>query len=169
MLNNLKELHTLFKAKNLNVKVSFSKFAMLRPKNCVLAGANGTHSVCVCQLHRNPKLMLDACDFNALQGSNRERNLSDYKSLLKVMICENSTERCHLRSCSKCPGTNVLRNILAKLFDENNIETVTYKQWTSTDRSSLETRIESVDEFLDCLVESLEKLVKHSFVAKQQS
>ena len=31
-----------------DVKVGFSKFAELRPKECVLAGATGTHSVCVC-------------------------------------------------------------------------------------------------------------------------
>lgn len=144
LLNNLKELHALFKEKNSSVKVSFSKFATLRPKNCVLAGASGTHSVC-------------------------ERNLSDYQSLLKMMICENPSERCYLRSCSKCPGTDVLKHILTELFDDNNIDTITYKQWTSTDRSTLETIIKSIEEFVDTLIESLEKLLSHSFTAKQQS
>jgi len=35
----------------LKAKCSFSKFASLRPKHCVLAGASGTHSVCVCAIH----------------------------------------------------------------------------------------------------------------------
>lgn len=38
---------------------SFSKFAELRPRNCVLAGASGTHTVCVCAIHQNVKLMLE--------------------------------------------------------------------------------------------------------------
>lgn len=169
LLNNLKELHVSFKDLHPDVKVSFSKFAILRPKNCVLAGASGTHSVCVCQLHQNPKLMLDACNFKSLQSNGSEGTLSDYHNLLKMMICVNSTYRCYLRSCADCPSPDVLRNILAKLFDDNNIETITYKQWTSTDRSTLETVIKNVDEFLDCLMESLDKLLSHSFTAKQQS
>ena len=42
-----------------NLKVGFSKFAELRPKECVLAGASGTHTVCVCIIHQNVKLMIE--------------------------------------------------------------------------------------------------------------
>lgn len=169
ILNNLKELHALFKEENCGVKVSFSKFAMLRPKNCVLAGASGTHSVCVCQLHQNPKLMLEAFNVNSLQNRDNEVVFSDYKSMHKLMICEAPTEQCYLRICSKCPGSDGLRGILTELFDDNNIDTITYKQWTSTDRSTLETIIKSTEEFVDTLVDSLVNLLTHSFIAKQQS
>ncbi len=37
--------------------VGSSKFAELRPPHCVLAGASGTHSMCVCTIHQNMKLM----------------------------------------------------------------------------------------------------------------
>ena len=40
-----------------NPKIGFSTFASLRPKHCVLAGSAGTHTVCVCTYHRNPKLI----------------------------------------------------------------------------------------------------------------
>ena len=40
--------------------MGFSKFAELSPKECVLAGATGTHSVCVCMIHQNVKLMMMA-------------------------------------------------------------------------------------------------------------
>lgn len=53
ILNNLKELFQEFKSANPGVKCSFSKFASLRPKHCVLAGASGTHSVCVCAIDEN--------------------------------------------------------------------------------------------------------------------
>ena len=48
VLNNLKELFQKFKEKNPGLKVGFAKFAMLHPSECVLAGSEGTHSVCVC-------------------------------------------------------------------------------------------------------------------------
>ena len=45
---NLKEAYHQFKVLHPGVKVGFSKFAQLRPKECVLTGKTGTHSVCVC-------------------------------------------------------------------------------------------------------------------------
>ena len=47
LLCNLKELYEQFKTLNPGVKVGFSTCAMLRPRECVLAGSSGTHSVCV--------------------------------------------------------------------------------------------------------------------------
>ena len=46
-----------FKERNLNVEISFSKFAECRPKQCVLSGLEGAHSVCVCTTHQNMDLM----------------------------------------------------------------------------------------------------------------
>ena len=57
ILCNIKEAFQLFKEKHPNLKIGFSKFAELRPKECVLAGAGGMHSVCVCTIHQNIKLM----------------------------------------------------------------------------------------------------------------
>lgn len=62
LLHSLKELYFFFKEKHPNVKLSFSMFAKLRPKNCVLPGQSGTHLVCVCTIHQNVKMMLDAID-----------------------------------------------------------------------------------------------------------
>ena len=44
-LSNLKEVFQLFSEKNPNIRIGFSKFAELRPKECVFAGASGTHCV----------------------------------------------------------------------------------------------------------------------------
>ena len=52
------EAFLLFKDENPGLKVGFAKFAEFRPKNVVLPGAAGTHIVCVCTYHQNPKLML---------------------------------------------------------------------------------------------------------------
>jgi len=58
-VNNLKEAYQRFKEKHPMEKIGFSKFADLCPKHCVLAGASGTHAVCVCTIHQNIKLRKD--------------------------------------------------------------------------------------------------------------
>lgn len=45
VLCNLKEAYHHFKELHPNVKVEFLKFTQLQPKECVLAGTTGTHSV----------------------------------------------------------------------------------------------------------------------------
>ena len=58
ILGNLREVYSLFKSKFPDLKIGFSNFAELRPKNCIIAGASGTHSVCVCTAHQNIKVMI---------------------------------------------------------------------------------------------------------------
>ena len=66
VLCNLTEAYRQFKTLHPDIKVGFSKFAELRPKECVLAGATGTHSVCVCTIHQNVKLMMAGGQLEAL-------------------------------------------------------------------------------------------------------
>jgi len=49
------------------------------------------------------------------------------------------------------------------------MKSLTFKQWTAVDRSTLETVTLPSDEFVDALCERLEALQTHSFIAKQQS
>ena len=44
VLSSLREVYCEFKRPD--HKIGFSKFAELRPKHCILAGASHTHSVC---------------------------------------------------------------------------------------------------------------------------
>ena len=48
VLCNLNEAYLLFKVNLPHLTIGFSNFAELRPKECVLAGAADTHSICVC-------------------------------------------------------------------------------------------------------------------------
>ena len=66
VLCNLTEAYRQFKTLHPDIKVGFSKFAELRPKECVLAGATGTHSVCVCTIHQNVKQMMAGVQLKAL-------------------------------------------------------------------------------------------------------
>lgn len=84
VLGNLKEMFALYKDDEKNPSIGFSTFARLRPSYCVLAGSGGTHSVCVCTYHQNPKLQLAALG---------ERGLS-YNCLLDYFVCSTERENC---------------------------------------------------------------------------
>ena len=58
LIQNLNEFYAIFKERYPKIKIVVSKFSEFRPKQCVTVGAQGTHSVCVCTIHQNVKLML---------------------------------------------------------------------------------------------------------------
>ena len=168
VLGNLKELYQAFKNEYPTLHIGFTKFAELRPKQCILAGASGTHAVCVCTIHQNVKLMLEGVKIQRLSSS-QDPQFTNYHSYIAQLVCNPALPRCYLRECDFCPGIHGLNEFLVKRLDENLIDEVTFKQWTAVDRSTLETVTLPSDEFVDVLCERLETLRTHSFIAKQQS
>ena len=59
-------------------------------------------------------------------------------------------------------------NIGTSLYEQS-IDRIAFKQWTTTDRSTLETRVQSADEFIRFFIAAVPKVVHHDFIAKQQS
>ena len=169
VLSNLKEVYSEFKDKYPNEKVGFSKFAELRPRNCILAGASGTHSVCVCTIHQNVKLMIQALKLPHLSACESTSCLTSYHHCLTQIICNPPSPSCYLGTCAACPGIEKFRGDLITLLDENLIDNVMFKQWVSVDRSTLETYSKSTDEFVDMFCDKLEILRPHYFIASQQS
>ena len=164
VLMNLKELY--FSLKTLHPKlISFSAFCKLRPKNCILAGASGTHSVCVCTIHQNVKLMLDAINVKKLTENSTMPILS-YKDCIKEMICTNPNNDCHLNKCQKCPGTTKIADHLFKLLNDSDISDIEFASWTGTDRATLLNQTLPTEEFVNILCEKLNVLKPHSFIAK---
>ena len=165
ILSNLKELYCDFKDKYPTEHIGFTKFAELRPKHCILAGASGTHTVCVCTIHQNVKLMLEGAKLQELAPS----RLGTYHHCIAKMICNPPLPRCYLGECDCCPGVSKLNDQIVEVFDENLIDSITFKQWTTVDRSTLVTMTLSSDEFADTLCEKLITLRAHAFIATQQS
>lgn len=168
LLLSLKELYHMFKQENPNVSVGFSTFAKNRPKNCILPGQSGTHSVCVCTIHQNVKTMLDAIDLKTLTA-NEKIKLTDYKDCLKQMVCSSPTEKCFLNECQKCPSAETFTENLRQLLIKASINEVRYAVWTETDRATLVIIQESVDDYIENLAERFESLKPHSFIVKKQS
>ena len=95
--------------------------------------------------------------------------LKEYTHCLAKIICNPPQPDCYFQTCNSCPEISSLKEHLHELMDSNMIETVQYKQWISTDRSTLETITNSADEFVESFCEKLKTLLTHSFIAKQQS
>ena len=68
VLCNQKEAFQRYKDKFPDKKIGFSKFASLRPKECVLVVASGTHSVCVGTIHQNMKLVIHGSKLGHLKS-----------------------------------------------------------------------------------------------------
>ena len=81
-------------------------------------------------------------------------------------MCNPTFQSCHLGTCEICPGKDPLKEIEGSL---PSIDAIQFSQWTSTDRSNLETTIKPVEDFLDLFVEKLETLKRHDFITKQQA
>lgn len=160
-MNYLKKTESL-------AKIGFSKFAELRRKNCILAGGNGTHSVCVCTTHQNVKLMIVGGKMKEIK-INQSSDLDDYKQGLSQIMCQEKTPNCYLNKCKECPGVAQLKEKNLNHFEEEMVENITYKQWVSVDRCTFETFCKTVEEFVDSFCEQLVGLKKHSFIASQQS
>ena len=103
ILSNLNDTHQLFKEKYPDKRIGFSKFADVRPKHCVLAGASGTHSVCVCTIHQNVKLMMVGGKIASLTV-NDSIPLTTYDHCLAQIICNPPQPKCYLNTCTSCPS-----------------------------------------------------------------
>ncbi len=170
LLCNLKELYSLFKLQNPTLEVGFSTFCTLRPKWCVLLGRSGTHSVCVCTIHQNVDLMLSSVKLE-----------KDRHQLMDMMVCDRESKKCMIHRCEKCPPTSVVEKYMAEQlqpqlqfenensFIQEDEEIINFKLWTTVDRSDLVSHSLPVSDFITLLVEKLNKLTAHSYIAKSQA
>lgn len=141
-------------------KAGFSTFASLRPPWCVLAGAPGTHSVCVCVYHQNLKLMLHAVGYR-----------EGYTRLLELMVCNTHNEECMLGMCTRCPGVHNVAEYIEEqdLLHSDLWDTVTFQQWVTRNRISLQTCVMPAEEFGEQIIHQLQQMKTHHFISKEQS
>lgn len=174
VLMNLYEAYILYKEQFPSDNIGFSKFASLRPKECILVGsAHGIHETCVCTYHQNTKLTFDSLSASKFPLF---RDLTSYRDFLTLMRCEEPTDKCKLNECEECPGIygkNVTTGIHEKLtyhFEQDEIENVSYKQWANTGPGMRLTTITSpTHEFIDDFCRQLLQLNRHDFIAKKQA
>lgn len=160
ILGNLREMYVLYKSISTNPKIGFSTFAKLRPTYCVLAGAGGTHCVCVCTYHQNPKLQLAALGEKELE----------YKDLIDYSVCNTEREACMMLTCTDCPREEGVQGFL-ELLDSVQVasDEITYKQWITADRCTMIDVVEPLSEYIQSLSKKITKLVRHHYIAQKQA
>ena len=157
---NLKELYQIYKNIDGNPKVGFSSFAALRPSHCILAGGSGTHTVCVCSHHQNPKLQLAALGETGLT----------YRDLLLYAVCDIENRDCMMHKCPYCDREEGVKSFLECLHSIESVDdSITYKIWQTTDRCTLLEKTETLDAYLTSLSNSISNLTRHHYIAKEQS
>ena len=93
------------------------------------AGSAGTHSVCVCKIHQNDKLMM-----SSLKQSIKP-SISDF---LSHYVREINNEACMLGLCSQYLLQIAFEEFLGKLMDDYDEESeMTFRQSIITDHSTL--------------------------------
>ncbi|KYN16362.1 hypothetical protein ALC57_11380, partial [Trachymyrmex cornetzi] len=167
ILFNLKDLHEQYTKENIGFEVGFSKFASLRPKECVFAGASGTHCVCVCTTHENCKLLLNAINLPKL-SQNLESPFNNLKDCMGAVMCTDPSPACYLNECDQCPTESTFSDTVLCLL-EAAIEDVVFSAWKTTDRATLRIETLSSNNFVDELCDQVQQLKPHHFIAEQQS
>ena len=128
ILCTIYETYLKFKEDNPLVKIGFSKFAEQRQKNIMLPGSTGSHVVCVCTYHQNPKLMIANAqidskeEFRKLAGEGFEGNIR-YQHLLTKLMCNPASEPCWLGECPMCDNGRCLSELLEEGFKELDVDT----------------------------------------------
>jgi len=160
VLGNLREIFALYQKDLSNPNIGFSAFANLRPRYCVLAGSGGTHCVCVCTYHQNPKLQLAALG---------EKDLT-YKDLMDYSVCSTEREECMMLICKDCPreeGVLAFLELLDSVQEAPDV--IVYKQWVTVDRCTMIDKVEPLDEYLSSLSAQVSRMVRHHYVTQKQS
>jgi hypothetical protein len=94
----------------------------------VLAGAAGTHSVCVCVIHQNADLMLEAIKIPRNQAL----------ELISMIVCDRENRDCMLREYKECPSPNSdLRKYLEDHLANFESDQVAFSMWMSTARTMM--------------------------------
>ena len=155
----MKEVYQKFKESENHPDIGFSTFCSLRPKHCVLAGGNGTHSVCVCTYHQNPKLQLNAIG---------EKDVS-LEDVMAKAVCDINSEACMMRNCRNCPGEAGVIEFVQAFPAMEGKEELRYSKWVSVDRCTLQEVVEPVEDFLASFSSAIVLLTRHHYVSKNQS
>lgn len=165
LLFNLRTVHEMFRDKHQDVEIGLSKFANLRPRQVVFAGAPGTLVVCVCMIHANPDLMWESVKYVAASSS----SLKTCTDCILTTLCNPSSPDCNLGACTECPGYEQLEATLANILQLHEDSTIKYSQWViENNRCTFAQVSKAEDEFIADFVANLEKLAPHRFLCKMQ-
>ena len=93
----------------------------------------------------------------------------DYKEMMKAIVCDISDKNCMVHQCPGCPGKSALVSKVQQLDCLEETVEVIFKQWESTDRTTMNTLTLLTNEFIKLAASQLDKFTSYSFIAKSQA
>ena len=85
-----------------------------------------------------------------------------------MIVCKNPSEECFRTTCKSCPGIDGLYDYLDDIFQDTEATQIIFKQWINEPRCTLDTLTKSIEEFKDYFCDSIENLLTHDFICKEQ-
>ena len=97
LMTTIREAHALFCDKYANVKISFSKFADLRPKHiCLYSKFPHNVCLCLCRYHENVHLLVVALKEKFPEIP------TGFKEFIGTIVCNQDSELCMFADCGNC-------------------------------------------------------------------
>ena len=89
-----------------------------------------------------------------------------YKDLIKRIVCNTECNKCIINWCESWPGTATLKEFLDQEFNKHeDDEKFNNRQWETTDSAILITFSATCEESKETLIDVIDDLTKHSYVA----
>jgi len=168
---SLKETFGLFQKENPQVKIGFSKFCSLRPKN-VLLQAFMPRQVCLCQYHDNVKLLCE-CLTKEIQS------FPSYSAaFVDNFVCDSNKEECMMSKCGSCPAwLDAVKEdaALDEIVQWQQWERVSHQVQSKQGKPKLVKKMEkvtkegTVEEALHSLQSKMPSFLEHVFVKRKQA
>ena len=161
MLSTLKEAHGMFLQQNKDVKISFSKFATLRPKQ-VLLQQDVPHTTCLCIYHENVRLLLVAL----------EKILPpipiSFREFCSVITCNQDNEMCMFSECNNCPQLSYFKAF--DDFEEVKDLEIEWYQWKTHNTKVVKT-VENgtVEKCFAALEGKVPNFLRHTYIKRKQA
>ena len=89
---------------------------------------------CVCVLHQNVKFIMLGAKLESLTDG----ELKHYRDCFATMMCNPPYIKCFFGTCDQCLGTEPLHALVQAAADEHGIDTIEFKQWTTTGRATMD-------------------------------
>jgi hypothetical protein len=154
LLYTLKEAFQLFKLDHPDVPVQFTKFAASRPY-FVRLQRDIPANVCVCAIHANMHLMLDAIS-----------KVIDQPVLTASFVCDQEMETCMFFECSQC-GLKVVKTVVCDWLDMFGETDVAFQQWVGGAKILQET---TFTDMIDLhFLPKIGPYMRHCYVKRRQS
>ena len=90
---------------------------------------------------------------------------------MQLTSCDQNNADCMLQRCDDCPGEFPWREYLSQVVLNESDESshISFKEWTTTDREEMLNKILLLEKFIDLLIQRIEKLTPHLFIARGQA